>query len=60
MSRAQLAFSFDAEQSTPRPRKRPAYKHTSREALRTFAPVSGSLDALILAAIRETGAAGIT
>jgi hypothetical protein len=43
----------------PKPRKRPAYKHTSREAYRTFTPASGSLDATILRVIEAAGAPGI-
>ena len=44
------------------PRERPpiAYKETSRQALNSFAPVSGDLDRDIVGAIREAGSAGIT
>jgi hypothetical protein len=46
----------------PRPfaRKRIAYKATSREALRAFAPVTGDLDNAIIKAIRLAGAKGIS
>jgi len=44
------------------PRERPpiAYKETSRQALNSFAPVSGDLDAKIVAVIRASGSSGIT
>lgn len=43
----------------PRARKRPTYRETSREAYRSFTPVSGALDKAIVEAIREAGPGGI-
>lgn len=58
--RGQFAFDFSA-QAAPRFERGPiAYKDTSHQALRSFAPATGSLDEQIIGAIREAGDSGIT
>jgi hypothetical protein len=44
----------------PAPRKRPAYRETSREAYRAHQPISGAVDQEIVAAVRAAMPTGLT
>lgn len=59
MTQKTLFATFDEQRMTRTTAKPIAYQETSREAFDSFQPESGSLDALILAALLAAGRDGL-